>query len=96
MANRKTAQEKLEELKLKQEQLKAQQKALENRIKSEERKKRTHRLIEVGAEVEAALGYPLDSPEARKALGDFLRAQEARGKWVTKAIDEAKKVSAND
>lgn len=86
---RKTDEEKLQELNKKMEQLQNQKKALLARQKNEERKARTKRLIEIGAEIEAALGFSLDTPEARKALGDFLRGQETRGKWVTKAIQEA-------
>lgn len=88
---RKTTQEQLDDISRKMEQLKNRQKQILAREKESERKARNHRLIEIGAEVEAALGFPLDSKEARKALGDFLRNQEARGKWVTKALAEAAK-----
>lgn len=86
---RKTDEEKLQELNKKMEQLQNQKKALLARQKIEGRKARTKRLIEVGAEVEAALGFSLDTPEVRKALGDFLRDQERRGKFVSKWIDAA-------
>lgn len=86
---RKTNEEKLQELDKKMQQLQNQKKALLAREKEKVRKARNKRLIETGAEVEAALGFKLDTVEARKALGDFLRSQEARGKWVTKAIREA-------
>ena len=84
-----TTEERLADLDKRIEQIKAQKKAILAREKAAERKARTKRLIETGAEVEAALGYALDTPEARKALGDFLRDQEARGQWVTKKIDAA-------
>ena len=57
---------------------------------TEKRKARTHRLIEIGAEVEAAFGFALDTPEKRKALGDFLREQERNGGLVSKYIENAK------
>ena len=86
MAERKTNEQKLEELEKKMEQLKAQRKAIIAREKAAERKARTKRLIEIGAEVEAALSYSLDTKEMRLALGEFLRSQEQRGKFVTHAI----------
>lgn len=89
MANRKTNEEKLQELEQKMLQLQNQKKALKAKVSEQERKARTKRLIEIGAEVESALGFTLDTPEARKALGDFIRGQEARGNWVTKAIQES-------
>ena len=86
---RKTNEEKLQELNQKLEQLNNQKKKLLAQEKERERKARNHRLIEIGAEIESALGYTLDTKEARKALGDFIRSQEERGKWVTKAIEDA-------
>ena len=65
---------------------KPKKKAIIAREKAAERKARTKRLIEIGAEVEAALGYSLDTKEMRLALGEFLRSQEQRGKFVTHAI----------
>lgn len=94
MATRRSDEEKLLELEQKMAQLQNQKKAIQARVNEKERKARVKRLIEVGAEVEAALGFSLDTPEARKALGDFLRGQEARGKWVTKAIQEAAPTAA--
>ena len=88
---RKTSEEKLQDLEKRLEQLNNQKKKLLAQQKDKERKARTHRLVEIGAEIESALGYTLDTKEARKALGDFLRSQEERGKWVTKAIEEATK-----
>lgn len=96
MGKRKTAEEKMQALaqrmeKLQEEraELENQRKVLQKEIDEKERKARTKRLIEIGAGVESALGYSLDSPEARKAFCDFIKSQEARGKWVTKAIEQA-------
>lgn len=86
---RKSNKEQLDEIRLKMEQLKNREKQILARERESERKARNHRLIEIGAEVEAALGYTLDSKASRKGLGDFIRTQEFRGKWATKAIDDA-------
>lgn len=59
MATR-TPEERLAELDEKMNQLKAQKRALQNRAKAEERKKRTRRLIEVGATVEKYAGEITD------------------------------------
>ena len=91
-----STEERIAELDKKIEQIKAQKKALKSRAREAERKARNHRLIEIGAEVEKALGYSLDTIEMRKALGDFLRVQEARGKWVTIAIDKARAASIKE
>ena len=71
MAERKTSEQKLAELDKKLAQLQEQKKAILQREKQVERKARTKRLIEVGAAVEAALGYALDTEEMRSALMDF-------------------------
>ena len=90
MADRKTAEERIQALEKKLEQLQNQKKMLVKKQHEAERKARTKRLIEIGAEVESALGYPLDSQEMRKALGDWIRKQEASGRWVSKGIKYTK------
>jgi len=65
-ASKKTTEERIAELEEKQKQLKAQKRALMNRAKAEERKKRTHRLIQVGAIVEKYLGTIEDLDEFEK------------------------------
>ena len=52
MATNRTYEERIEALEKKQDQLKAQKKALQAKMRSQERKARTKHLIEVGAEVE--------------------------------------------
>lgn len=86
MAERKTNEQKLAELDKKLAQLQQQKKALLQREKQAERKARTKRLIEVGAVVEAALGYPLETEEMRSAFMQFLKQQEQRGNFVSKAV----------
>ena len=96
MAERKTNEQRLAELEKKMKQLKAQKKELQARQRGAEHKARTRRLIEIGAEVEAALGFSLDTIEARKALGEFLKLQESRGLWVTKHIQQATAAAQKD
>ena len=86
MATNRPVSEQIAEVDKKIEQLKARKKAMLARENAAARKARNHRLIEIGAEVEAALGYALDDEGMRKALGDFLRKQNANGEWANKAI----------
>ena len=53
-----TYDERIDELRKKQEQLKAQERDLMKRQSADERKKRTRRLIELGGIVESVLGRP--------------------------------------
>lgn len=63
---RRTPDERLAELNKKIEQMQAQAKAVEQKIKADERKKRTKRLIEIGAEVEHYAGYEITNLAALK------------------------------
>ena len=91
--------EKLSQLKARKKAILAREKAAEEkRVKAElykeyntpERRARTRRLIEIGAEVEAALGFALDTPEMRKALGEFLIDQNRRGNFATKWVQSGR------
>lgn len=84
MATRPT-EERISDIDKKMEQLKAQKRALQARQSAEERKKRTKRLIEVGATVEKVLGRPIEHEELPKLLA-FLQQQEDRGQFLTKAM----------
>ena len=83
---KKTYDERIEELVKKQEQLKAQERQLKKRQSAEERKRRTKRLIEMGAIIESILGRPA-TDEDKERLQAFLRKQEANGKFFTKAMN---------
>lgn len=85
MATRPT-EERLADIDKKMEQLKAQKRALQARQSAEERKKRTKRLIEVGATVEKVLGRPIEQEELPKLL-NFLKQQEERGQYFSKAMN---------
>lgn len=67
MAN-KTIEDRIAELKKKQEELKEQEKKLKAKAKQEERKARTRRLINIGAEIEAALGSPIEGEDLKKLI----------------------------
>ena len=85
---KKTYDERIEELVKKQEQLKAQERQLKKQQNAEERKRRTKRLIELGAIVESVLGRPTTTTDDDKErLQAFLRKQEANGKFFTKAMN---------
>lgn len=88
MASVRTYDERIEELKKKQEQLKAQEKALKKRQNEEERKSRTRRLIELGGIVESVLGRET-TEEDKVSLLNFLKKQENNGNYFTKAMNIA-------
>lgn len=88
MASVRTYDERIEELKKKQEQLKAQEKALKKRQNEEERKSRARRLIELGGIVESVLGRET-TEEDKVSLLNFLKKQENNGNYFTKAMNIA-------
>jgi len=80
----------------KAKQLQAQRKQLKKHQEVEERKKRTHRLIQVGAAVESVLGSPIEEDDIPKLIA-FLNRQEANGRFFTKAMAKMEDmVIAND
>ena len=83
---RRTYDERIEELVKRQEQLKAQERQLKKQQSAEERKRRTKRLIEMGAIIESVLGRPTTDDD-KDRLQAFLRKQEANGKFFTKAMN---------
>ena len=84
-----TYSERINHLSKKMEQLEAQKKALEQKQKEEERKKRTKRLIELGGIIESVLGRPTVDEDKIRLL-NFLKKQEANGKYFTKAMNDTK------
>lgn len=69
--------------KLKQYQ--AQRKQLEKQKKAEERKIRTHRLIQIDGAVESVLGRPVTEEDVLKLIA-FLKKQESNGKYFSRAM----------
>lgn len=78
--------ERIEELRKKQMQLKKREQQLRKEHTETERKKRTKRLIELGAIVESVLGRDTDE-EDKKRLMNFLKKQEINGKYFSKAMN---------
>jgi septal ring factor EnvC (AmiA/AmiB activator) len=84
---RKTEQEKLADLAQKIEQLQARKTALEKKVKADERKRRTKRLIEIGAIVEAYAGEITDLNELKTYLekygANIAKTQPPKKKLIT-------------
>ena len=89
MAARKTTSERIAELQEKEAQLRELMKQLKKRESEEQRKARTRRLIQIGAEVESVLGHPIE-PEELPMLRKFLLDQEKRGRYFSKAMKRDK------
>ncbi len=68
-------------------QYKERRLALEKKQKEEERKKRTHRLIEIGGAVESVLGRALEEDEIQKLIG-FLKREDKNGNYFMRAMDK--------
>ena len=83
-----TFTERIEALHTKQKNLKEQEKRLKARQSNEERKKRTKRLIEVGATVEGVFGRAIEKEDLPK-LASFLEAQDKRGNYFTDWMNKA-------
>lgn len=66
----------------------AQVKQLEKRQQAEERKKRTHRLIQIGAAVESVLDMSIEEEDIPRLIA-FLKKQEANGKFFSKAMQKS-------
>ncbi|MCR5778059.1 MAG: conjugal transfer protein TraD [Lachnospiraceae bacterium] len=86
MTATKSYDDRIAELKKRQEQLKTQERALKKRHSVEERKKRTRRLIELGGIVESVLGRPTDEADRERFL-NFLKKQESNGKYFSRAMN---------
>lgn len=79
MADRKTDEQKLQDLQKKLEQLQAQKKAIESRAKEKERKARTRRLIELGALSEKYLNCTNIAPtDFEKLLNELVHMEQVK------------------
>lgn len=76
-----------EEMLEKLKQYQAQRKQLERR-KKEERKIRTHRLIQIGGAVESVLGRGVTEEDVPKLIA-FLKKQETNGRYFSKAMQSS-------
>ncbi|MCR5736604.1 MAG: DUF3847 domain-containing protein [Eubacterium sp.] len=93
--SKKSYEERLDELRVKEQsaidQAKKYQeraKKLERQKKAEEEKKRVHRLIEVGASVESVLGCEIEKEDLPKLIA-FLKKQEANGRYFSNAMGKS-------
>lgn len=83
---KKSYDEKLEEIRVKQEQLRALERDMKKRHAENERRIRTKRLIELGAIIESVLGRET-TEEDKVRLMNFLKKQENNGKYFTNAMN---------
>ena len=58
------------------------------------RRKRTHRLCQIGGAVESVLGVPIEEEDIPKLIG-FLKKQEANGNYFSRALGKGS-ASASD
>ena len=74
-----TNEEKLQRLEEKMAQLQAQKKKIQQEAASKARKERNHRLIEIGAVMESALGEEVDP----KRLSEYLSRPNSKNSEIT-------------
>ena len=84
--SKRSYEERLDSIQVRLEQLRAQERAIKRQQSADERKKRTHRLIQMGAIVESVLGRATVDDD-KERLERFLRNQERRGKFFSKAMN---------
>lgn len=89
--NRKSYDERLDEIRKKKEQLQARERDIMKRKSEEDRKKRTKRLIELGGIIEHVLGRPTTDEDKTRLL-KFLNKQESNGKFFTNAMNDGAKL----
>lgn len=91
---RKSYDEQIADMEKKLEIQKARLREVKAKKRSEEqskaRKERTHRLIQLGAICEEVYGDAITEGAMQDALRAFLYGQEERGKYFSKALNEAK------
>ncbi len=78
----KSLEQRIADLKKKQEQLKAQEKMLKTKQSQKARKERTKRLIEVGAVLEKACGMEFTTKEDRERLLSILTEENGQPLYV--------------
>jgi hypothetical protein len=77
-----TIEMQLDELAKQKKQLIEKEKRLKAKLTEDERKKRTKRLIEIGAAVESVLGDKIEKDDLPNLI-DFLAKQEERGGYFS-------------
>lgn len=84
-----TAKEQLARLAEQKKQIAAKERAIRARENVKERKARAHRLIQIGGIVESVFGGAVEGEPMLKALEEFLREQDRRGKYFSDALRAA-------
>ena len=84
---KRTIEEQIAELQRKQKELKEQEKRLRARKSKEERAKRTKHLIEMGGTIYSVLGREYAEGDIER-LAAFLKGQDNRGGYFTKAMND--------
>lgn len=81
-------QEQLQRIAAQQKELAARARQIRAREDAKARKARAHRLIQVGAVVEAVYGEAIEGEKMLKSLENFLRKQDERGHYFSDALKE--------
>ena len=92
---KRTIEEQIAELQKKQKELKEQEKRLRARKSKEERAKRTKHLIEMGGTIYSILGREFIEGDIER-LGAFLKGQDSRGGYFSKAMNDFLKSDTTD
>ena len=85
MAQGKSIDEKIAELEERKKQLEARKRARVARQKTEARKRRTRHLIEMGGAIYSVLHREYQDGDVERLIS-FLRQQEQRGQWFSRAM----------
>lgn len=81
-----TPEEQLAHIEELRKQLIARARAIRAKEDAKARKARAHRLIQVGAVVEAVYGAPIEGADMLSRFEAFLRQQDERGSYFTNAL----------
>ncbi|MBE5899245.1 MAG: relaxasome subunit MobC [Lachnospiraceae bacterium] len=90
MGRKKTTEERLQEKMEEMNVLSEQIKVLKARQKEEDRKKKLDLQIKIGKSVESVLGRDLEFDDVKK-LEKYLKDQDSRGGYFTKAMNKQQK-----
>ena len=94
-STKRTIEEQIAKLQKKQKELKEQEKRLRAKKSKEERAKRTKHLIEIGGTIYSILGREYVEGDIER-LAAFLKGQDSRGGYFSKAMNDFPKVDTSD
>ena len=92
---KRTIEEQIAELQRKQKELKEQEKRLKAKKSKEERARRTKHFIEMGGTIYNILGREFVEGDIER-LTAFLKGQDSRGGYFSKAMNDFPKVDTSD